>query len=209
MNSVSGQKAALAAPAKNNGWMIWVGGFVGIMLCNMVAAFVITHKPSGPPAASEADILADHLTKPGLSHDEVTEWVEGFIPLTTEFDSREFYNQIASLEPWFTKEGWKFYRGMLDRYKFIKLLRSGAFKITPRIDAPLEFLEEGVDKKAYYWKVKLKMTLIMRSDSKRLDLPLAAHVRLVRVPVAFRDDGVAVGSLNFLQTGPAIPVPLE
>ena len=182
-------------------------GVVVMMVTSMTAAWFITHKTAPKDHANPADVAGDHLNRPGLSHDDVKDWVLEVIPNSTRFTSNQFYNQLATLEPYYTKEGWKYYRGMLERYDVVKLLKKATFSVSPQVDGDPEFLEEGVDNKVFYWKVKLKMTLIMRSESKRLDQPMAAHIRLVRVPREFRDDGVAIASLNFLPIGPAVPVP--
>lgn len=206
----SDKSARRVAKAKRQKRMmkIWGGIFAGLMLTGMSAAYLITHKP-GSVKIDAGDIEADSLNKPGKSNDEIAQWAEEIVPGTTSFVSAQFYNQINDLEQYFTKNGWKFYRGMLDRYDLIKLLRAGSFSITPNIDAPPEFLEQGVDNRVYYWKIKLKMTLVMQSDTRRLDQPMSAHVRIVRVPHSVRSDGVAIDSLNFLPNGPAVPVPMQ
>ena len=185
----------------------WVIGFVVMMIVGMGSAFFITKKndPNKDKSRPE-DIASNQLSRPGLNHDEVNEWILEIIPASTKLNSAKFYNQLAELEPYYTKEGWKYYNGMLERYDVVKLLKKGNFSTVPQIDGEPEYLEEGVENKAYYWKIKLKMTLSMRSDTRRLDQPMAAHIRLVRVPTAFREDGIAIAALNFLPTGPAVPV---
>lgn len=177
-------------------------GLVIFVLVVVVGVFaMVVHQRGGlgpPPPPNAEDLRRDNLAAPGLTDAEVLAFSTDIIAAAITFDARNFHNQLAALQPYFTPDGWTLFNRALVRLDVVNMMQTGRFTVTPELAGEPVIRSKGVEAAIYQWRVVVPLSLSLEAKDRTLERDMVAHIRLIREPLARHPEGLAIDTLNFL-----------
>jgi hypothetical protein len=186
---------------KNSDGRFYVGLFLLVAIIVGGVIWMVAHQRGGfgpPPPPNQEDIEHDRLAAPGLTDQQVLQYVSSIVVETMTLDGRTFPGHLVRFERYFTPDGWSLLNRTLDRYQILDLLRTSNIEVVPVLTGEPAMLARGVEDAIFQWRVSIPLTLNLKSPDKTLERKMFAHARISRKPREQFPEGVAIDSVNFL-----------
>ena len=141
------------------------------------------------------------LNQPYLTTPELLQWVSDVLPRAFMFDFINYNDQLKTISPYFTKEGWKIFLNQLNIYANYNKVQSYKMFVTAvPAGAPFIFNQGPVQETGVYgWWVQMPLTLTYASFSGSNAQTLSLQVLVVRVSTLNNLNGVGINNVLVLK----------
>lgn len=168
------------------------------LVCSLIMNMWLMNKEHIPlPIAVTPDgrvFEVTPLTEPVLGPDGIRQWAGRTIPAMYNMNFRDYQDQIASMEPFFTPEGFKGYLQAIQRYRLIEAIRANNYIASAAVTAAPQVTETKVVNGRRQWLVKVPIVVTYDNGINPVNQQLMVTAIIVRAPESQNPFGLSIHS---------------
>lgn len=181
-----------------------------MLAINVILVGMVYHKWTHPPlpqyfaATPDGRIIKVHaLTDPTLPDDFVLQWTANAVHKAFTLDFVHYREQLQEASSNFTSDGWNYFidklqqSNNLDTIKNLKMVSNAVITGAPQV------VMKAIVGGHYAWNVKLPMLITYISDQKTINQPVNVTVLVLREPVQYYPQKIAINNIFIEQLGAA------
>lgn len=179
-----------------------------MLVINVVLSIMIYHKWTHPPVPQYFPSTADGriikiypLTDPSLSDDAVLQWASDAVHKAFTLDFIHWREQLQDASTNFTPDGWNYFTDTLKKSNNLKTIVDLKMVSNAVVTGAPQVNKKSIVSGHYAWSVKMPMLITYTSAEKTINQPVSVTVLIVREPVQYYPQKIAINNIFIDQVG--------
>lgn len=166
---------------------------LGISLVFNAVQFLTREKPQNYAITPDLRVMPlTPVSEEMLSPESVRQWATRVVPSAYALDYRNHKQQLASLEPHFTPEGYKGFLESIARSKLVDTIKEKNYVVSAVVREVPTIIGTTKLKGAFAWKISAPILVTYQSGANAVTQNLVVTLVAVRVPQTRNNAGIAI-----------------